>query len=127
MDVKITNFDTDLILALIQMNSGTTTDLAKHMFNPTDEYELRRLDNKIRYRLERMRKKDLLKKNGVNYKVNVERVFLTQAAMHLVDIDVAVKMGSMLVIYPKNDKIMMRQITFQPNQKNDSKIYEKSL
>lgn len=121
--MKITNFDTDLILALMDMKGGgSTTDLAKALFKPKDEYELRKRDNKIRYRLERMRKKGLLQKNGVTYKVNVERVFLTPAALHLAEIDVAVNMGMMLVVYPKDDKIMMRQITYEKLQENKGEI-----
>lgn len=113
--MKITNLDTDLILALMETDGASTTDLAKTLFNPKDDYELRKHDNKIRYRLERMRKKELLFKNGVKYKVNVERVFLTSAALHL-DIGVDVAMGMVLVAYPKNDNLMMRQINFQKNQ-----------
>ena len=104
------------------MESGgaSTTFLAKALFNPKDNYELRKLDSKIRYRLERMKKKELLLKNGVKYEVNVERVFLTEADLRL-DIGVAVSMGMMLVIYPKNDKIMMRQIAFEKNAKKRSR------
>lgn len=119
--MKLTNFDTDLLLALMKMKGGSTTDLAKALFNPADEYELRKHDNMIRYRLERMRGKDLLKKKGVKYSVNVERVFLTPATMHLADIDVAVAMGTMLVVYPKDDTVMFRQISFE-NQKDSARI-----
>jgi len=119
--MKLTNLDTDLILSLMEMGGGSTTDLAKALFKPKDDYELRNLDNKIRYRMERMRAKELLSKDGVKYKVNVQRVFLTKAAMHL-DIGVDVSMGMMLVIYPKGDTIMMRQIAFQGNQKNRTQI-----
>lgn len=110
--MRITNLDTDLILALMEMGGGSTTDLAKKLFKPQDDYELRKHDNRIRYRLERMRKKEMLSKNGVRYEVNVERVFLTEAAIHL-DIGVDVPMGMILVVYPKGDKIMMRQIAFE--------------
>lgn len=107
--MRITNLDTDLILALMEMDGGSTTDLAKKLFSPNDDYELRKHDSKIRYRLERMRQKELLTKNGVIYKVNVERVFTTPAAMHL-GIGVDIPLGVMLVVYPKDDQIMMRQI-----------------
>lgn len=113
--MKITNLDTDLILALMEVNGASTTDLAKKLFTPKDDYELRKVDSKIRYRLERMRKKELLSKNGVEYQVNVERVFLTDSFLHL-DIGVDVAMGMMLVVYPKDDNLMMRQISFQKNQ-----------
>lgn len=120
MEMRITNEDTDLILALMEMGGASTTDLAKKLFDPKDDYELRRHDNRIRYRLERMRKKEMLKKNGVKYEVNVKRVFLTEAAMHL-DIGVDVAMGIMLVVYPKGDKLMMRQISFEDHPKIERK------
>lgn len=115
--MKITNLDTDLILALMEVNGASTTDLAKTLFNCKDDYELKKRENKIRYRLERMRKKDLLLKNGFQYKVNVERIFLTDATMQL-GIGVDVSMGMMLVVYPKNDTLLMRQISFEKFQKN---------
>ena len=118
--MKITNFDTDIILALIDLDmrkrgGGTTTDLAKLLFSPEDDYELRKRDSAIRYRLERLRKKDIVTKDNGNskYQVNPERVFLTRAAMHLEDMHVDLGMGHMLVIYPKNDDVMMRQISFK--------------
>jgi len=107
--MKLTNLDTDLILALMELGGGSTTRLANALFNPEDEYELRKYDSKIRYRLERMRKKDLLKKNGVKYDLNVERVFLTPATLEL-DIGVKIAMGMMLVVYPKDDELIMRQL-----------------
>jgi hypothetical protein len=116
--LKITDFDTDLLLNLIVLGGASTTDLAKLLFNPSGEYELRKHDNIIRYRLERMRKKSLLCKNGVKYSVNEERVFLTEAAMHLFDVDVDVPMGQMLVAYPKGDKILMRTIAVERTVKN---------
>jgi len=117
MYLKFTNLDTDLLLALVEMTSGTTTDLAKLLFNPNNDYDLRKHDNKIRYRLERMRKKDLLKKTNSSYTLNIERVFLTKASMILEDIEVGVSMGMMLVIYPKGDELTMRQISFEDLQK----------
>lgn len=120
--MKITNLDTDLLLTLMEMKRGTTTDLAKALFNPEDHHELRKHDNKIRYRLERMRKKNLLKKKGVAYEVNIERVFLTKASMILEDIEVGVSMGMMLVIYPKGDELTMRQISFETMQKSKNTI-----
>lgn len=119
--MKITNLDTDLILVLMETDGGSTTDLAKALFDPSDEYELRKHDNKIRYRLERMRKKELLTKNEVRYKVNVERVFLTRATMQL-DIGVDLPMGMVLVVYPKGDEVMMRQVSFEQLQKSIDKI-----
>ena len=110
--MKITNLDTDLLLLLMETGGASTTFLAKALFNPKDDYELRRIDSKIRYRLERMKKKELLLKNETKYEVNVERVFLTKATLCL-DIDVAMSMGMMLVVYPKDDTLMMRQISFE--------------
>lgn len=124
-NMKVTNLDTDLILTLIGLNGASTTELAKTLFQPKDDYELRKIDSKIRYRLERMRQKELLKKNGVAYSVNIERVFLTKAIMKLKDVDVEVPMGQMLVVYPKGGEIMMRQITVV--QKNRQEISEKPL
>ncbi|OYD16971.1 hypothetical protein CH330_01495 [candidate division WOR-3 bacterium JGI_Cruoil_03_51_56] len=120
--MKITNLDTDLLLYLITERGATTTELAKLMFAPINDYELRKHDSKIRYRLERMRKKELLHKNGVKYTVNEERVFLTQASMFLEDIEVALPMGKMLVVYPKDDEIMMRTLRTEsmlPPRKSD--------
>jgi hypothetical protein len=118
--LKVTNLDTDILLALIansDKGGWSTTDLAKALFNCSTDYELRKRDNSIRYRVERMRKKDLLKKNGVRYTVNEGRVFLTRACMHLEEISVDVSMGQMLVVYPRGGEVMMRQITFL-NSKN---------
>jgi len=112
--MKITELDTDLLLLLMEMKGGTTTALAKLLYNPEDDYELRKQDNKIRYRLERMRKKKLLTKNGVDYCINPERVFLTPATLEL-DIGVKVPMGMMLVVYPKDDELLMRQVSFPKN------------
>jgi len=124
--MKLTNLDTDLILALMELGGGSTTRLANALFNPEDEYELRKYDSKIRYRLERMRKKDLLKKNGVKYDLNVERVFLTPATLEL-DIGVKIAMGMMLVVYPKDDELIMRQLRFEETSKKLSKIFQKPL
>lgn len=125
--MKITNFDTDLILHLLREESASTTELAYLLFAPKDDYELRKFDSKIRYRLERMRKKEMLHKNGVKYKVNEERVFLSPASLRLVDIDVEMPMGTMLVVYPKDDEVMMRQISFETLQKNKVEISEKTI
>lgn len=125
--MKITNFDTDLILHLLREEEASTTELAYLLFAPKDDYELRKLDSKIRYRLERMRKQEMLHKNGVKYKVNEERVFLTPANLRLVDIDTEVGLGTMLVVFPKDDEIMMRQISFETLQKNRVKISEKGI
>lgn len=108
--MNITNLDTDLLITLIDIGEATTTDLAKALFQPKDDYELRKYDNKIRYRLERMRKKELLFKLETHYGINIDRVFLTPATLRLVDIKANVPMGVMLVVYPKGGEIMMRQV-----------------
>lgn len=113
--MKLTNLDTDLVLSLMETGGASTTDLAKKIYDPRDDYELRKKDSLIRYRLERMRNRDLLTKNGVKYGVNVERVFLTDAALHL-DIGVDVAIGMILVVYPKDDNLIMRQISFPPKK-----------
>ena len=110
--MKISDFDTDLLLALMELHGASTTKLAHILFKPIDDYELRKQDSKVRYRLERMVKQELLKKNGAKYVVNVERVFLTDSAMHL-GIGVDVPMGLMLVAYPKDGPLWMRQITLE--------------
>ena len=115
--MKLTNFDTDLILALMELNGATTTQLAHQLLDPKDDYELRKDDSKIRYRLQRMEKGELLKRESVKYIINVERVFLTKAAMHL-DIGVDISMGYMLVVYPKDEDLIMRQISFEQVHKN---------
>lgn len=113
--MKLTELDTDLLLSLMDINGGTTTDLAKKIYDAEDNYELRKQDNRIRYRLERMREKDLLIKNGSEYKVNKERVFLTPANLEL-DIGAKIPMGMMLVVHPEDDELLMRQISFEGNR-----------
>lgn len=113
--MKITNLDTDIILELIRTEGATTTELAYVVAVIKDEYELRKVDSKIRYRLQRMLKKEMVKKDGTKYSVNEERVFLTEASMHLHDIKVDVPMGMMLVAYPKDETIMMRTISVEQN------------
>lgn len=113
--MRITNVDTDIILYLIQVDDkggASTTDLAKALFNPDNVDELRKHDNAIRYRLKRLCDAELVDKNDVRYKVNPKRVFLTRAAMHLEDMKVDVSMGNMLVLYPVNESVIMRQIAF---------------
>ena len=116
--MKITNFDTDILLALISEGEATTTSLAKWLVRPRDDYDLRKADSKIRYRLERMLEKDMVRKQGKMYVVNEERVFLTSAAMHLHEIEVDVPMGQMLVVYPKGGRIMMRTISVEQMKRN---------
>lgn len=120
--MNITNLDTDLILFLMELGGGTTTDLAKALSNCKDDYEVKKKENKIRYRLDRMLEKDLLKKNGYDYSVNVERVFLTDAVIQL-GIDVDVPLGMMLIIYPRDETLLMRQISFDEIQKNHNQIF----
>ena len=115
--MNITDLDTDLILALMELGGGTTTELAKSLFTYEDEYKLKKDENKIRYRLNRMLKKDLLEKNSNNYKVNAERVFLTDAVLQL-GIGVDISMGMMLMVYPKGEDLLMRQISFEEIHKN---------
>jgi len=124
--MRITELDTNLILSLMEMNGGSTTDLAKAIAEDEDPYELKKWENKIRYRLERMRERELLSKNGTAYRVNVERVFLTDATMQL-GIGVDVSMGMMLVVYPRDDDLLMRQISFETLQKNHAGLYGKQL
>lgn len=124
--MKIDDLDTDLILYLMEMDGGTTTDLAKRLVEDGGDYELKKVENMIRYRLDKMRDKDLLLKEGYEYRVNVERVFLTDAVMQL-GIGVDVTMGMMLVVYPRDDALLMRQISFEEIQKNHADLYGKQL
>ena len=117
----ITELDTDLLLSLMELGGGTTTELAKSLFTYEDEYKLKKDENKIRYRLNRMLKKSLLERNSYNYKVTAERVFLTAAVLQL-GISVDVSMGMMLVIYPEGEELLMRQISFEGIHKNQAKI-----
>ena len=110
--MNITELDTDLLLSLMELGGGTTTELAKSLFTYEDEYKLKKDENKIRYRLNRMLKKNLLEKNSYNYKVNAERVFLTDAILQL-GIGLDVPMGMILVIYPEGEELLMRQISFE--------------
>ncbi|GAH67603.1 unnamed protein product, partial [marine sediment metagenome] len=108
--------------SLMELGGGTTTELAKSLFPCIDEYKLKKDENKIRYRLNRMLKKDLLERNSYNYKVNVERVFLTDAVLQL-GIGVDVSMGMILVIYPEGEELLMRQISFEEIHKNSNQIF----
>lgn len=118
--MRITNFDTDLLILLLHTKEATTTELAHAVTDPKGNYELRKADNKIRYRLERMLKKDLLLKNGSKYSPNPKRVFLTNASILLHQINTSVPMGKMLVVYPKDDEIMMRTVELDKNLQNHS-------
>lgn len=116
--MKIDDFDTDILLALLEIEKASTTKLAHELLKPKDRYELKKADSKIRYRLERLRKAELLSKNGIEYKVNEKRVSLTEAKLHLA-IGAELPMGMMLVVIPKGSEVQMRQIFFeQERQKN---------
>lgn len=110
--MKVDDFDTDILLKLLQIEKASTTKLAHELLKPEDRYELKKADSKIRYRLERLRKAGLLTRNGVDYKINEERVSLTEAKLHLA-IGAEVPMGPMLVLIPKDGEVQMRQIFFE--------------
>ena len=118
----ITELDTDLILSLMELGGGTTTELAKSLFPCKDEYQLKKDENKIRYRLNRMQRKGLLERNGYIYKINVERVFLTDSVLQL-GIGIDVPMGMILVIYPEGETLLMRQISFEEIHKNSNQVF----
>lgn len=120
--MDITDLDTDIILYLMELGGGTTTELAKAIFPYEDEYKLKKDENKIRYRLNRMLDKGLLERNSYSYKVNAERVFLTDAVLQL-GIGVDVSMGMILVIYPEGEELLMRQISFEEIHKNSNQIF----
>lgn len=110
--MKIDDLDTDILLALLETEKASTTKLAHELLKPQGRYELKTADSKIRYRLERLRKAQLLTKNGVEYKVNEKRVSLTEAKLHLA-IGAEIPMGMMLVLIPKDSDVQMRQIFFE--------------
>jgi len=101
----------------MELGGGTTTELAKALFPFIDEYKLKKDENKIRYRLNRMLKKGLLERNSYNYKVNAERIFLTDSVLQL-GIGIDISMGMILVIYPEGEELLMRQISFEEIHKN---------
>lgn len=116
--MKLDEFDTDILLALIDCEQASTTELAHLLIKPLERYELRKADSRLRYRTERLRKAKLLTKNGTKYKINEERVSLQEAKLSLA-IGVEMDMGMMLVVIPKDGEVMMRQIEFHGNsQKN---------
>lgn len=116
--MKLDEFDTDILLVLIDCEQASTTELAHRLIKPLGTYELRKADSRLRYRVERLRKAKLLTKNGTKYKINAERVSLQEAKLSLA-IGVEMAMGMMLVVIPKDGEVMMRQIQLQENnQKN---------
>jgi len=118
----ITDLDTDLILSLMELGGATTTQLAKSLFTYKDKYKLKKDENKIRYRLKRMLSKGLLERSGYVYKVNAERVFLTDAFLQL-GIGIDVPVGMILVIYPEGEDLLMRQISFNEIHKNSIQVF----
>lgn len=107
--LKFDDFDTDILLALIELKKASTTKLAHKIINPETRYALKKADSKLRYRLKKLEEAALLTKNGVNYQINKGRVSLTEAKLHLA-IGAEVPMGMMLVLIPKDGEVWMRQI-----------------
>lgn len=118
--MKIDDFDTDILIALLELTEASSTALAHRLLNPQSRHETQTADSKIRYRLEKLRKGGLLEKNGVNYSVNCERVCLTPATLKLQEVDAEIPMGAMLVVIPLDGDVKMRQIIFEKSRQKTS-------
>ena len=123
--MKLTNLDTDILLAIMDLHSASSTTLAHRLLNPKLRYDTQKADTKIRYRLERMRKVELLEKNGVEYSVNKIRVSLQPATLKLA-IGVELQMGMMLVVIPSDGDVQMKQISLEKNNNAENNVKKNS-
>lgn len=108
--MKLDDFETDIILAVMRLEKASTWALAQEMFTPKNRDELKRADQKIRYHTKKMLKDGILIKHSTEYSVNRTRVNLTNARLSL-DIGTDIPLGTMLIVLPKDDgDIWMRAI-----------------
>ena len=108
--MKLNDFRTNIIIAILRLKQASTTTLAHELFKPENKDDLKRQESRIRYNLNIMCDDELIIKNGAEYSMNNNRVNLTKAKLSL-DNGIDIPMGTMLIIIP-NDKgdIQLRQI-----------------
>jgi len=79
MALSIDDIDIGIITFLSDNEGSTSTEIVKGIFTPTDDYELVKRDNRLRYRLKRLESAEVVKgekaKGVMRFSVNEERVF----------------------------------------------------
>lgn len=114
------DLDSDLVLALMELKAASSTELAHKLYNPRALYDLRKQDAKLRYRLKKLEKDEILTKNGTKYQINVERCFLTGANVELL-IGSKLPIGTVLVLIPKNGDVSLRQVNISLDEEVNQK------
>ena len=83
--MKIDKIDIEIFKTMIEGKEATTTQIAKKLFQPKDDYELRIKDNFIRMRLKKWVNLGVLEMKEENgkkiYTISKDKVFLGDASL----------------------------------------------
>jgi hypothetical protein len=91
------------------MKGATTTRLAHSIFHPVDDYELRKSDSRIRYRLRRLAKAGLVRAMGSVWCPVEERAYFTRGRVVL-DYGPQQLEGIFLVVTPLGSQPLVMKV-----------------